>query len=930
LLCYIGFCYHNLGKLKDAAIEYQKAIGLNPKLVDAYFNLAIIYYLQGYYSSSLQCYQKVLELRSNYESIFLPDFQEALIGVGRCKLALGEKQQSAEYFKLAVEEAPYNPRAYYFLAEAKQEEGKKEEARKNYTKSAELLESTFYPEMVDTEPQEDFHFLSEQPPLFVLSSLRRWALNELGEMTYAYPQTRSLSQIITSLKKRENKKAFNILTNLNKNSSLYHHIAGIIYAQEKFYHLAMQELLLARSSEKENSWQLENNLGVVSFYLGKKDLAEKFLKNSIELKFNNFPAYNNIGIIQYKSENYDDAEESFYSAKTSDPSNPWGAHNYAWLLSEIGKDKEAFNAINQAIKLNPKEALFWGHYGWLLQEDGKIAKAIFAYKKAIELDPATAYYYNNLALALVDEGNLEEAKQLLLQAIKIEPDEPLYYSNLAILCYKEGNFKEAKDYAVKSLEKDFYNTMVQSDLGCIYYKLQSSTDSINQFKSALFYNTFDFNPITYLLCKNNLGSIYLDQNKINLTIDLLEKTISSPTEYNVDNILVKSVRGNIYLTLALAQLLNNQREEALLKLEKAKEMHPDNLNMLSVKALFASLEENSKEAQNLYLKAIKLSPQPYLYNNLATLFCSNKEFKEAADFYKKAIELDSQYWLAHYNLGGIYYTEKSWAEAEKEWLKIPPASPLYSLANYWLEKVYAKGGKENLSQEAKQKEVNYNRKVTSLISFGWTYREFKQNDLAEDCFERALEIAPAHKEALIGLASVLYNEQKFDECEKVLDKALSIYQNLPLAYIIKALCAYQYGKPDDVDKYLNEALRFDPKQEIAIYNLGYFYQEKGKWEEVKEVFHKLEKLHPKALTTLTIKGFLAFHQGKTEEAKALAFQVLQNDTGFSDAWYLLGRIAEVEGDFHKAYNYYERAFMEDPLHKEAKEKLLQLKPEKIE
>ena len=85
--------------------------------------------------------------------------------------------------------------------------------------------------------------------------------------------------------------------------------------------------------------------------------------------------------------------------------------NMGQEFMQIDRYKDALNAFNKSIELDPKSANSWDDKGKVLQKMGRINDSIKAYEKAIELDPG-------FASACIDKGNALQNMELYNESIK--------------------------------------------------------------------------------------------------------------------------------------------------------------------------------------------------------------------------------------------------------------------------------------------------------------------------------------------------------------------------------------------------------------------------------------------------------------------------------------------------------------------------------
>jgi len=138
---------------------------------------------------------------------------------------------------------------------------------------------------------------------------------------------------------------------------------------------------------------------------------------------------------------------------------PFRAHKL--LAEEVGffEQKEAdprktIAALEEAIKINPNEALSYYRLGWVYAKEKDWGQAIKNFETACRLNPRLAGARNNLGNIYFSLGNKEKAIENYRMAIAINPDIIDAHFNLGYCCYTLGKLKEAADEFRKVLELD--------------------------------------------------------------------------------------------------------------------------------------------------------------------------------------------------------------------------------------------------------------------------------------------------------------------------------------------------------------------------------------------------------------------------------------------------------------------------------------------
>jgi protein O-mannosyl-transferase len=162
------------------------------------------------------------------------------------------------------------------------------------------------------------------------------------------------------------------------------------------------------------------------------------------------------------------------------------------------------------------------------------------------------------------------------------------------------------------------------------------------------------------------------------------------------------------------------------------------------------------EAESNYLDALRILPDyTAAHNNLGMVYYTYlKNNEKAAAHFKKAIELDSNYVEAYFNLGSSYAASKQLDLAEKCYLKSIELDPEFKNSYQSLSGVYSAEKNSQKILDLNQNAINKGIVFDGLyINIGNVY--FLEGDTlkALPYLEKAIEINPRNK----GLNSFLYN-----------------------------------------------------------------------------------------------------------------------------------------------------------------------------
>ncbi len=173
-----------------------------------------------------------------------------------------------------------------------------------------------------------------------------------------------------------------------------------------------QAVLRAMAKERE-----ARHADVTTFIRALQKTAQQFLKEGDSL---------------YRHKRYEEALTAYEQAIRLDPNNAVAHYNKGNTLNDLKRHKEALAACEQAISLDPNYALAYNNKGNDLCSLKRYEEALGACEQAIRLNPNLAVAYNNKGNALNGLERYEEALVAYKQALRLDP-------NLAFVYVGKGN-----------------------------------------------------------------------------------------------------------------------------------------------------------------------------------------------------------------------------------------------------------------------------------------------------------------------------------------------------------------------------------------------------------------------------------------------------------------------------------------------------------
>lgn len=140
-------------------------------------------------------------------------------------------------------------------------------------------------------------------------------------------------------------------------------------------------------------------------------------------------------------------------------------------LYYVGEFNEAIEIFNEAIELNPYNAMAYTHRGFTYNDLNRYEQAIADLNRAIELDPQFELAYNNRGIAYAKCEQYERAIYDFGKTIELNPKDATTYYNRGLVYILIQQFDRALADYDKALRLDPDFADAYNNRGAIYYKL---------------------------------------------------------------------------------------------------------------------------------------------------------------------------------------------------------------------------------------------------------------------------------------------------------------------------------------------------------------------------------------------------------------------------------------------------------------------------
>src|SRR5581483_9104913 len=392
-----------------------------------------------------------------------------------------------------------------------------------------------------------------------------------------------------------------------------------------------------------------------------------------------------------------------------------------------------------------------------------------------------------------------------------------------------------------------------------------------------------------------LGRIYLrslgpdvqenasgSQNVLKLAIEQYQEIIKIQPDSVDDHLLL----GRLYR-------LNNDLQKAETEFKVAVKLQPDSEEAVTTLAYLYNEEGDSTRASQVLTSIPDASRSAKLYSALGYTYEQKKEYKNAIDAYRHAIELDRDNLDAIRGLAQNLMNDGQTDAALEQYKVIADANPEDAQTYLRIAEIYRKQGKFDVALDSLKKaesmvhdsvEVPYNiatiyqaqgryddaaqllqgllkktekadnaysqsernNRAVFLERLGTIYRDNNQSPLAVDTFRKMLTLGDDNAER--GYQQIIDTYREAKQWQQATDTAKEAVQKLPNNRGLKMVYAAQLadmGQPDQGLDQVKSMLKGTPEDREVYITLAQMYSRLKRWPDAEQALDKAEKLSSK-------------------------------------------------------------------------------------
>jgi len=500
----------------------------------------------------------------------------------------------------------------------------------------------------------------------------------------------------------------------------------------------------------EQDWRARYNLALALIQKGEIKKAASHVHILIQQKPDSPEAHNIAGSLLQQQGDLEAAKQEFQTALKCDPAFAVAALSLGQILIDQKRYTAAAVYLQDAMKTSPASGLQVQLQTMLAvayAQNGETDQAIGTLERVIKDHPDDAEAHFNLATVCARQGpalGYQKAIANFKDAVRLDPkyDEARY--SLAKVLVQVGQFSDAVSYLNEYIRRQPKGADGFHLLGSAYAGLDQIPKAVESLERAKQLKPGDF-QIRY-----DLGSALAKAGNTKQAIEQLlaaEKLNPAFADTHYQLALQLRKQGDAPRSdqeIQLFQKLKNQVNE---------ETAAGNLNNEGNRLL---QEGKAQEAADAYRKAVQLDPNNarWRYNlSLALASLGDREGQKTA--LERALEIDPNVAATHNDLGLLWLSEHNLESAEKEFRAALEIDPKFAEAQNNLGVVYSEQGKDSealaLFRQATENDPHYAR---AFVNLGLLMA--RQGDLggAKEQIQQALKISPQNPGALSAMKMI--------------------------------------------------------------------------------------------------------------------------------------------------------------------------------
>ncbi|MBL4941954.1 MAG: PEP-CTERM system TPR-repeat protein PrsT [Colwellia sp.] len=738
----------NKSKITKAVEFVDKALASYEPLTNAWIMKSTLYQMQGLHEKSLSAINQALKQE--------PEHLQAKLTRATLYINDNKWQEAAQDLDFILLKIPLEPRAKYLRALVSAELGNDEDSKAKLNEVLITLQSI--PDTV----------MMQNPSYLFLAGIANFNAGNLEDARHYFQ---------------------NYLTIKENDFNSLRHIAIIELKQGEPQNA--KKLLAKINIYYPDNPEILSLIGIALMEQGEIEQAKYYFEKVVSLTPGHSQALSNLAQNEILAGNYDQAITNLLDAKQGDNANT----DITLLLVEAYLKTKQFTKAkvltHKLITAQPSNSYFQQQHGIALGFSGEIKDARQAFQQAIKIQPNNSKAIIHLArMEFIEQGS-QQAITLLQETLKAQPQNTQLMVELADIYMRSNQAVQALAEYQRAFAFDNKNAFTLTKL-------------VDYYIAAGKYNKAEPILLAYMQkhpknseVKIKLGHLYTQLNQPLKAILTFESAVADSAD-----------RTKTFLLLAQAQLNMDNRNAAIKSLNKAIAWDDKRIEPLLMLYSIVLFQKNHVRAEQVIYAVNKLIPQQDVADILsAQLFEAKGEYQKAEQSYRRALQKNTGR-KSTLGLFNALNQQEKYAKSQqliKKWLSKNPQDVIAEIA---LAESYAH--QEKLAESLKHYQTlikKYQRMPVLLNNAANIALRLGELSLAADFASEAYKKAPTNANIIDTLGWVKTQQGHRTEAITLFRQALVVdFDNAEVKYHL-ALTLKQEQRDREAYKLLAEAVK---------------------------------------------------------------------------------------------------------------------------
>jgi len=470
----LGVVFYNKGLFADAALQFEQALEMDPRMQVAERNLQIVYFGTDHFDTTLRELQQRLDTE--------PSDAAARGRLARMFLFGGDAGSAIREFRRLVEQNPHDAPLYRWLARAESRRGDLDTALAVLDDAARIdphdprvciqAGEVLYLRGMAAEAREWLERgLALDDTMADAHHILAFVYGELGDDTRARQHASRASELNPGYTKVDRSLSIDHYSDARfeelvgerrarpvvAEGGLVHYALGLAFRQKALYDDALREF--KRAAEKgEDRWLVRQAQAEMMLLKGNSGEAAVLYGELLEEEPASPKLWNELGVTLHQMGDLAEAENAYERALALDARYALAWNNLAVVRHHRGAGG-ADAAFRQAVDCGRAIAETWRNLGWLHHLRKEWPEAERCYRRALEADGRLAMAWTGLGMLNLEQGRVEAARNTLARAVECDPDLPEAHYHYAFALSAAGDYPAALRETSRALELNPYLTL---------------------------------------------------------------------------------------------------------------------------------------------------------------------------------------------------------------------------------------------------------------------------------------------------------------------------------------------------------------------------------------------------------------------------------------------------------------------------------------